>query len=124
MTKDVGVVVLNYLTIEETEEMLVSFKKYYPQVRTLIVDNGSSPEVVSRLKVLANSYENTSVLPLEKNLGFARGHNAGINKLREEGYEYICCSNSDIVFVEGGVLEALKASLIELDGALAGPKNS
>lgn len=122
MLDDIGLVVLNYLTFEETEEMVVSFKKYYPQVRTLIVDNGSSPEVVSRLNILANSFENTSVLALEKNLGFARGHNAGISKLRKEGYEYICCSNSDIVFVKGGVLEMLKESMIEYNCALAGPK--
>lgn len=122
MLEDIGVVVLNYITHEETKEMIDSLKHHYPEVRTVIVDNGSPDYVVEKLHEYSRLYDNVSVLPLKENLGFAKGNNAGIKLLREEGYKYICCSNSDIVIPEKGVLESLKAHLIDNEAAIAGPR--
>jgi GT2 family glycosyltransferase len=122
MTEDVGVVVLNYINHEETKEMLDSLKKHYPLARTVIVDNGSPLSVVDKLNEYSKQYTNVSVLPLPENTGFARGNNAGIKLLKAEGYKFICCSNSDIIILEKGVLESLKINLLYNNAAIAGPK--
>jgi len=91
-------------------------------VRTVIVDNGSPNTVVTKLNEYASYYQNVTVLPLDENTGFARGNNAGIRLLREEGYEFICCSNNDIIFEADGVLETLKNELKDTKAAIAGPR--
>lgn len=122
MLEDVGIVILNYQVHEETKEMLDSLKYYYPEIRTVIVDNGSPTTVVEKLHEYSSLYKNVSVLPLHKNLGYAKGNNAGIRLLREEGYSYICCSNSDVIIPEKGVLECLKTHLMNTTTAIAGPR--
>jgi GT2 family glycosyltransferase len=122
LLEDVGVV-LNYLTHEDTKGMIDSLQKYYPGVRTVIVDNGSPEHVVEKLYQYSGLYNNVSILPLKENLGFAKGNNAGIRFLREEGYSYICCSNNDIIIPGKGVLESLKSNLLDTaTNAIAGPR--
>ncbi len=119
---DVGVVVLNYMTIEAPKEMIGSLKKIYPNVRTLIADNGSPENVIEELEKFCGQLKNTNVLQLGYNYGYSKGMNAGIKKLREEGYEYICCSISHILIKENDLLESLKNSLDKKNAAVAGPR--
>ena len=47
--RTVSVVVLNYITCNETKEFAASLHKFYPGIRTIIVDNGSDEDIVERI---------------------------------------------------------------------------
>lgn len=119
---DVGLVILNYMTPEETSEMMVSIKKYYPSLKIAVVDNGSTKVVKHKLQHIVKGLFNVSLISLQENLGFARGNNAGIQKLKEEGYSYIVCSNNDVLFNQKGILESLKYHCVKSDAAVVGPR--
>jgi len=119
---DVGMVILNFMTSRETAEMVISVKKYYPDLKIVIVDNGSSIDVINHLKNITRKHSNISLVALKENTGFARGNNVGIKELRKFGYEYIICSNNDMLFEQPGIIETLKYHCIQADAAVAGPR--
>ena len=120
--RTVAVVVLNYITYNETKEFVASLHKFYPGIRTIIVDNGSDEDIIERMKELGKTYENVTVHPIGKNLGFARGNNIGIRAALREGYRYIVCTNNDILFKKSNTLEILKDSMEKTGSAIIGPR--
>lgn len=117
----IGVVVLNYMNIDVTKEMIASLHGYYPGIRTVVVDNGTPTRLMNDLQNEIRLYKNVTLLPLKSNRGYPKGMNVGINLLRKEGYNYICCSNSDIIFKEQGLLEYLKEVMDLKGAAIVGP---
>ncbi|MFW6122499.1 MAG: glycosyltransferase [Petrotogales bacterium] len=120
--RDVGLVILNYMTSHETGAMINSVKNYYPQLRIVVVDNGSSTDAKKQLRDIVTQHRNVSTVYLQENRGFAGGNNAGIYKLRKLGYEYVICSNNDVLFKQPRIIETLKYYCIQTDAALAGPR--
>lgn len=120
--EEIGLVILNYMTSSETIEMLESVWAYYPGLRILVVDNGSTENVIRQLQEAVQHYPTVTLLSGPENLGFAKGNNAGIEVLREEGFEYIVCSNNDVLFAIAGVLEVMKSACIEYEAAVVGPR--
>lgn len=101
----VGVVVLNYINYSETVNCVNSILiQDYPDLRIVIVDNGSNNESETILRETFETYKNVSLLAVEKNLGFAKGNNVGINFLRKEGCEFVLVINSDIIFSEKDII--------------------
>jgi len=119
---DIAVVVLNYLTANETEEFISSLHAYYPGIRTIIVDNGSPENILKKLFEISKNNKNISVHKMGRNLGFAKGNNYGINIARKEGYKYIVCSNNDILLNDKRIFEKLKKSMIFSKSAVIGPQ--
>jgi GT2 family glycosyltransferase len=119
---DVGVVVVNYMLIDAPKEMVKSLKDYYPDVRLIIVDNGSPANVVEELQLLEKLYKNTTVLPLDNNYGYPKGVNAGIKELISEGYQFICCGTTHMLILEQGTLESLKNGIEKSQAAISGPR--
>ena len=77
----------------------------YSDYSILIVDNGSTDNSVEYIKSLDDS--RIKLLELEKNFGFARGNNKGIEKIIADGKSpYIVTLNNDIK-VENDWLEKL-----------------
>jgi len=119
---DIGLVILNYMTVDETKEMLKSVSMYYPELRVVVVDNGSVMERIIQLRDIVKLYPQYTLLENGANLGFAQGNNKGIDELRAEGFKYIVCSNNDVIFPRPGVLEKLKHACLENDAAVVGPR--
>lgn len=115
----IGVLVLHYITTNETVEFLKSVREFYPDMQVLIVDNGS-PEDDLQLKISEFS-DMARCLRLPENLGFAKGLNAGISLLRREGCSVIFCSNNDILFLDSMVLDLLTKPLIQSGYPVSGP---
>jgi GT2 family glycosyltransferase len=99
----VGVVVLNFRGAEDTVCCLRSLRASSVPVEVLVVDNASGDGSVEhieagdpRLRVIVN----------DANLGFAAGNDIGIERLREEGAEFVWVLNNDTV-VDPGALRAM-----------------
>jgi GT2 family glycosyltransferase len=79
-------------------------RQTYPRFEVVVVDNNSDDD---SLALMASEYAEVKVIPLEENLGFAGGVNAGI---REAEGEIIAVLNNDAE-ADAGWLEELWAGL-------------
>lgn len=97
MTK-VSVVILNWNgwkdTIACVESVRESSKKDL-EVTTIVVDNASTNESVSKITPFLSSKHNELLLVNTTNLGFAEGNNVGIRKAIELGAQYVLILNND-----------------------------
>jgi len=118
-TGEYALVVLHYRTTEETLSFLQSVNEYHPGLRVLVVDNGS-PE--NDFETFMSQFPSAiGLLQLSENVGFAGGLNAGIRKLREEGYSTVICSNNDILFLDRESIDILIKPLTEQNCPVSGP---
>ncbi|WP_324014910.1 glycosyltransferase family 2 protein [Microbacterium sp. JZ37] len=103
------VVVLNWNGIDDTEECLDGLAVQTHPADVLVVDNGSSPDDVRRLRARAES--GAIRLRLEpENLGFAGGVNVGIRLAQHDDYDAVALLNNDAL-PEPGWLATLVAAL-------------
>lgn len=120
-----GIVILNYLNNEVTQETLKSLLKQdgIADFEVLIVDNGSPDAVYGVLSDFIEDLNKDFVhlIRTSVNIGFARGHNFGIKHLRKLGIRNVLLMNSDIAFVESNGLQRLFAPNALQDYAVVGP---
>lgn len=102
--KRVDVVVLNWNGWQDTLACLASLARLdYPNVRLLVVDNGSTDESVERIRAAVPSVE---LLQTGANLGFGGGCNVGMRQALAGDAEYVWLVNSDAT-VDSDALTAL-----------------
>ncbi len=108
----VTAVIINYQTPDLTQNAVTSFRKFYPNVQLILIDNGSHDESVKILTDIQNSRPLTTKLILNKrNLHHGPAMHQAIN---------LCNSNlvlfldSDCEVLRGGFIEAM-VDLIEQD---------
>jgi GT2 family glycosyltransferase len=78
----------------------------YKNVEVLIVDNGSTDNTLKIIsKFVSHSYIGIELIKNKKNLGFAQGHNIGIEKSRGE---FIVCLNQDLILDKDFIKEIVK----------------
>ncbi len=65
---DITVVIVNFQTPDLLRIAVESFKKHYPDVNLLLVDNGSKDQSLQLINELIESHSNTSAIFLEKNI--------------------------------------------------------
>lgn len=105
---DIGVVVLNYTNYAETIKCVQSLlNQEKVRCRIVIVENGSNNESAERLQESFSGKETVSVLDSGKNLGYAKGNNLGIRRLRSEGIQRIFVANSDLDFTDSNTLRQI-----------------
>lgn len=121
MDTRVAIVILNYLTTKEPKDLIHTISIFLPSTRVFLIDNGSPERVKKELKNISLNNDNLSVHFTNKNLGFAQGNNVGIQLARKEGYEYIVCSNSDILIRNENILETLVSSAQSNLASVIGP---
>ncbi len=111
-------VILNWNRREDTLASLASLAKLdYPDLRRLLVDNGSSdgtPEAVRQ------QFPDVEVIINERNMGFAAGCNIGIRRALERGADCIFLLNNDTL-VDPAALKHLVA-LVGPDVGIVSPK--
>ena len=91
----VGIIVLNYKNVDDTEECIGSLKKIdYKNYFIVIVDNNSQDGSFEKLSKL---YPELTVLEIGENRGYAAGNNFGIKQALQKGADYICILNNDVV---------------------------
>lgn len=117
----IGVVVLNYIKYQETMncvDSLLDSSFWNNSFSIVIVDNGSGNESVSELRNKYQNIEFIHIIETEKNLGYAKGNNLGIEYLRRMGIDNIFIANSDLVFPGSQMLRELVGEKKEGDALL------
>ena len=102
----VSVIVLSYGDVALTEASVYSLYHrglHYPNLEVLVVDNGSSPAAITRLRSFASGFPDVSVIENGSNLGFAKGNNVGLTRVTGE---YALLLNND-TYVAPGAVHAL-----------------
>jgi GT2 family glycosyltransferase len=86
-------VTVNWQRPDDTLECLASlYTQDYPQLKVLVVDNGSQDGSVERFR---ERYPQAEILALPENLGFAGGYNRGIQTALERGAQFVFILNND-----------------------------
>ena len=99
----VGVVVLNYLGVDDTLACLESLAALDDPVRVIVVDNGSADGSAARLAAVPD----VELVTSESNLGFAGGNNVAIARLLDDGLEFVWVLNNDTLVEPATVRELL-----------------
>ena len=101
-----GVITLNWNRAADTIACIESIKlQIQTNVTYIIVDNGSTDDQVALLR---RSLPYATLLPLEKNLGFAAGFNVGIEKALSLGCDLLLILNNDTIACPNMVSELLE----------------
>ena len=104
----VSIIILTFNQLEYTKKCVKSLRKHTPEPHEIIfVDNGSTDGTVKWLRRLTQENENYKLIENERNLGFAKGCNQGIEASRGE---FVLLLNNDVVVTEGwlsGLLDCL-----------------
>lgn len=90
-----GVITLNWKRASDTIACIESVKlQTHTNVKYIVVDNGSGDDEVELLK---RALPYARLIPLEENLGFAAGFNAGIEKALSLGCDLMLILNNDTI---------------------------
>lgn len=117
-------VILHYNTEVETENLVYSIEKHIDtnEFHIVIVDNNSPNGSGTRIKKQYLNNKNVSVILENRNLGFAKGNNVGIEfALSEFNPTYICCMNNDTLMIQKDFLSTIKKEYKRSKAALIGP---
>ena len=89
----IGVVIVNYNGLELTRSCLASLSRtHYPNLKIVVIDNGSSDRSVNILSV---EFPSVTFIPLSENTGFTGGNNLGIKWCLENECDAILLLNND-----------------------------
>jgi GT2 family glycosyltransferase/MoaA/NifB/PqqE/SkfB family radical SAM enzyme/Flp pilus assembly protein TadD len=107
----VSIVILTFNQLKYTRECVGSIRKHTPEPHEIIfVDNGSTDGTVKWLNKLVKEHRHYKLIRNEKNLGFAKGCNQGIESASGE---YVLLLNNDVVVTKdwlSGMLETLSSA--------------
>lgn len=96
-----GYVCTNYNNARFTEDAVRSLLRGTAhQYRVVVVDNKSGPDDVARLQKIADEFPEVSVIFNKENVGYFRGLNVGIKRLRTDNpdLDHMVVGNNDLVF--------------------------
>jgi GT2 family glycosyltransferase len=97
-------IILNWNGWQETKHCLASLQRStYPNLKVIIVDNGSDDDSVTRI---VSSFPDFAVVKAGENRGFAGGNNIGIRLALQAGADYVLLLNNDTI-VERGLFTSL-----------------
>lgn len=106
----IGAVVLNYNSAEDTISCVQNLLGQSGiSLHVVVVDNASADDFLRKIEAAFQDVSSVTVLPMKENVGFSRGNNAGIDWLRQNGYEMIWIANPDTLLTEPDILSTLAA---------------
>ncbi len=105
MFEKLRIVIVNFQTPDLLKISVESFRKYYPEARITIIDNGSKDNSVEAIKKMQENFSNkTDLLILNKNIYHGPAMNYALNTLKED---YVFFIDSDTETKNGGFLEPM-----------------
>lgn len=119
-------VILNYETLQETTQCIKSIKKYVglspDEYNITIVDNGSMDGSGKRIQELHKDDKNIDFIFLDRNLGFAKGNNVGINYVNNKyAPDFLIVLNSDTELFQDNLYKKILNEYNHSQFGLLGP---
>ncbi len=116
----VAVVVVNWNRPDDTAECLSSLAALdYPDLFTILVDNGSTDGSVERLRSL---FPECTYISNTRNLGFAEGNNVGIRHALSAGADYVLLLNNDATIDRDTLTLLVQVAQSDPSIGIVGPK--
>ncbi len=103
---ELSIIIVSYNTVEITLGCIRSIIKSIKNIpyEIMIVDNASKDSSVAEIKKLSTNYSNIRLIINDKNVGFGKANNQGVEKAQSE---YILFLNSDIIILNNAVEKLL-----------------
>ena len=99
-------ITLNWNGKADTVECIASLKKSdYPNIEIIIVDNGSTDGSVSAIRT---EFPDIIIVENQRNLGYAKGFNRGIEHAYERAADYFLILNNDTSIDPAAITELVK----------------
>ncbi len=115
----VAIVILTWNNSIDTLECLDSVNQLdYPNLRIIVVDNGSTDGSVDRIR---RRYQSIDLLVLDSNLGYAAGNNIGIQHALALQADYILILNNDTLVAPNMINELVQAAEANPQIGMLGP---
>lgn len=125
MEYKIGFVILHYNSYKETIQCALSIiqKMDTKRYEIVIVDNCSPNKSLPLVKESLRGLEKISYIQLEKNEGFARGNNRGIDYARKQlNCDFVCCLNNDTEIIQDDFCQTVYKEYEASHFAILGPK--
>jgi len=115
----VFVIILNWNGKDYLNDCLPTISNQtYPNYKVVLVDNGSTDDSVEFVK---KNYPHVAIIELDRNYGFSKGNNIGIEYALKKGADYVLLLNNDTV-VKENFLEELVLVAENNNAGICGPK--
>ena len=129
MRPKIAIIIVNWNGKDDTMQCLQSLDSFCSrkgQFGVFVVDNGSSDGSPAAIReqfgsMQSHGWRELVLLEQGANLGFAAANNRGLEAVGDE-YNYVYCSNNDIVFVEDAPGRLADIMERHPDVAVAGPR--
>jgi len=121
----IAFVILNYCTLHDTIECIVSIKEKVgtENYKIIVVDNSSSDKSGELLKEQYRQDNKVMILQNNSNLGFAKGNNVGIQYAKNIlKCNYIVCLNSDTILLSNNFFRTIEEEYLDSSFAVLGPQ--
>lgn len=115
--QNIFTVILNWNRADLTAKCIESVIKHSPEVRIIVVDNGSTDESVPLLRKL---FPAVTIIENGKNLGFGAGNNPGIQYALDHGAGYVWLLNNDVTTSSSSLSEMLEKFTISPETGIVG----
>lgn len=102
---DITTVIINFQTPDLLRTAVTSFKKVYPEVDLLILDNGSKDNSIEEINELKCRFDNISVIELKENIYHGPAMDLVCKKYISSDYTFFL--DSDTETKQGGFLEQM-----------------
>ena len=115
----VGIIILNWKDENDTLRCLSSLEDLdYPKKITLVVDNGSPPESIVKIRV---QFPNIPILDMGENSGYTGGNNAGIQWMLQRNVEWVLLLNNDTTIEKNSLRELINTGQKDPQIGIVGP---
>ena len=123
MNSKIAFVILNYKNCTDTIQCIESISNLSITDKLIvIVDNGSKDGSTDTLNELFGKVKDIVIIPLEENVGFSRGNNAGYKYVREHyDADFVVITNNDVLFPQSDFSARLQKIYEETRFMVYGP---
>lgn len=102
---EIYIIIVTYNAMKWAEKCFNSIKQSSVPVKTIVVDNGSHDGTQEYIKT---HFPEIEVLQSEKNLGFGKANNLGLEKAYKKGAEFFYLMNQDAWLYENSIEKLLE----------------
>ena len=99
------IIVVTYNAMHWIDKCLTSLRESYISLDVIVIDNLSSDDTVNTIK---ERYPEVKLIISEKNIGFGRGNNIGLQYGLDHDYDYVYLLNQDAWIFPNTIQEMIK----------------